>query len=423
MCRMTALIALLLVQFANSAYAEIGAEVDASLYGAKGDGMTDDTESLQKALTVCSEKGLTCRIPGGKNFLVTSPIYLWGDASLKAESGTGAITFNVESSPYLLNIGISGRNKLEKPFTGVISGIKFNVKGGSGGRILFLWRTIGAGIYNNIFDVGGYAYSATSSGNDNAWVKNGFENSIRKNISIVGNTITAMSDDLGSEGIGLGHFDGALISNNTIVGVGDDPIGIHFCRNVTIKNNYAKSVDGRIFVSNSKNVEIAYNRHERMRSARDGKFYKGISLLYVGFETLKKNNFSAPTNTSIHDNYLYYPEGAIDHGAAIYLYGIRGAIVELNTIANDSADVKATALHLLPAPFSGLWSDPDGIDFSNIARVGDVRISRNVSNGRFPRDMIMTGNCVDYRGKVVVENNAASGFTFYCDQVRMRSNQ
>lgn len=422
MYRMTALIVLLLVQLANSAYAEMGAEVDVSLY-AKGDGMTDDTENLQKALTVCSEKGLTCRFPRGKNFLVTSPIYLWGDASLKAEGGTGAITFNVESSPYLLNVGISGRNKLEKPFTGVISGIKFNVKGGSGGRILFFWRTNGAGIYNNIFDVGGYAYSATSSGNDNAWVKNGFANTIRKNISIVGNKIIAASDNIGSEGIGLGHFDGVLIGGNTITGVGDDPIGIHFCKNVNIINNNLKSVDGRIFVSNSQSVQISYNRHERTRSLKDGRFYKGISLLYIGFETFETNDFLAPSNIHIHHNYLYYPDGAVDHGAAIYLYGPRAAIIESNKVVNDSPFLTATALHLLPAPFVGFWSDPDRIDSSKMARVWDVEISNNSSEGVFPLEMVMTGNCKEYKGKVYIKNNTARSFRFYCNQVVLSGNQ
>lgn len=418
----TALVALLLVQFSHSAYAKIAAEVDVSQY-AKGDGIIDDTENLQKALTICSEKGLTCRFPSGKNFLVTSPIYLWGDASLKGESGMGGITFNVKSSPYLMNVGISGPNKLEKPFTGAISGIRFNVKGGDGGRILFFWRTIGAGIYNNVFDVGGYAYSATSSGNDNAWVKNGFKNTIRKNITIVGNKIIAASNDIGSEGIGLGHFDGVLIGENTITGVGDDPIGIHSCKNVNIINNNLTSVDGRIFVSNSQNVQISHNRHERTRSLKDGKFYKGISLLYIGFETFETNDFPAPSNIHVHHNYLYYPDGAVDHGAAIYLYGPRATIIESNKVVNDSPFLTATALHLLPTPFVGSWGDPDRIDSSKMARVWDVEISKNSSEGMFPLEMVMTGNCKEYKGKVYIRNNTARSFRFYCNQVVQSGNQ
>lgn len=398
-------------------------EIDPMSYGAKGDGIIDDTESLQRAFNICSRKGLTCKIPGGKNFLVTSPLFLWGQANIEGDKTKGLITFNVKSNPYLLNIGISARRKLAQPFSGSISGVHFKVVGGNEGRIIFFWRTDGAKILNNIFDVGGYAYSATSSGNDNNWVVNGFQNSIRKNISIMGNKVEATSNDSGSEGIGLGNFDGALISDNSIIGVGDDPIGIHFCKNIKIIKNDMKSVDGRLFVVNSTNVEIAYNNIERMRSLKDDKFYKGISLLYVGFETLTENEFSAPTNIHIHHNYLYYPPGAIDQGAAIYLYGTRGAVVELNNVVNDSAAVTATALHLLPAAFTGLWSDPDHVDYSNIARVRDVDIANNVSKGKYPKEMIMTGNCIDYEGSINVKNNKASGFKFYCGKVDIKNNK
>ena len=405
----------------NTELLQKAAEVDPMSYGAKGDGITDDTKSLQRAFNVCSNKSLTCIIPDGKNFLVTSPLFLWGKANIESNKAMGTITFNVQSAPYLLNIGISARRKPAQPFTGRISGVNFKVVGGSGGRIIFFWRTDGATIVNNTFDVGRYAYSATSSGNDNYWVVNGFTNSIRKNISIIGNKILATSNDSGSEGIGLGDFDGVLIGGNSIVGVGDDPIGIHSCKNVKIVRNDVKSVDGRIFAVNSANVEIAYNNHERIRSLDDGKFYKGIALIYAGFETLKDHEFSARTNYYIHHNYLYYPAGAIDGGAAIYLYGPIRSVVKFNQVVNDSAFVTATALHLLPAPSSEMTGDHGHID-SNIAQTWDVEISHNESKGKFPKEMIMTGNCADYQGTVLVKNNIASGFKFYCNQVVVTSN-
>jgi len=206
-------------------------------YGAVGDGVEDDSVAVQKALTACSKKSLICKLPKGSVFYITQPLFLWGKASLVGEDKTATLLFNVKSSPYLLNIGISGRNKLELPFTGAISNITFKVIGGKSGRIIFFWRTSGASIIDNDFDVGEYSYSATSSGNDNAWVKNGFQNTIRKNITIMKNNVTATSGYIGSEGIGLGHFDGALIKDNVIIGVGDDPIGIHFSRNIKILNN------------------------------------------------------------------------------------------------------------------------------------------------------------------------------------------
>ncbi|MFK5892771.1 MAG: hypothetical protein QM504_06090 [Pseudomonadota bacterium] len=393
-------------------------------YGAIGDGVSDDTAALQRSFKVCSEKGLICILPKNKVFLVLKPLFIWGGANIAGEDATAVIKFNVTSSPYLLNLGISGRNKIEQPFSGKISNIKFKIVGGNGGRIIFLWRTQSASIVNNVFDVGRYAYSATSSGNNNNWLKNGFKNSIRKNITIKHNTILAKVNNIGSEGIGLGHFDGAIISDNSIIGVGDDPIGIHFSTNIKIYNNKMKSVDGRLFVANSRNVDIVGNVHERIASLMNNKFYRGISLLYIGFEHLgKKNNFSAPVNINVQDNVLHYPEGAIDAGAAIYIYGPRNVNIERNNIINDSNLVTASAIHLLPAPFSEKWTDPGNIDEFNIARVWDISISNNISAGTFPQKMIMTGNCVDYVGKVLISDNLAKDYQFYCPKVEKMRNK
>jgi len=390
-------------------------EINVLQYGAIGDGITDDTLGLNKAFKVCSDKNLICKLPKNKIFLVTGALYLWGGASLIGEERMSTIKFKVSGLPYLLNIGISGRNKLEKSFTGIISKINFKIAGGKGGRIIFLWRTHSASIQNNSFDIGEYAYSATSSGNDNNWVKNGFKNTIRKNITIKHNIITAKVNNAGSEGIGLSSFDGALITDNIINGVGDDPIGIHSCKNIKILRNTMKSVDGRLLVVNSKNIVIADNIHHRVPSLIDNKFYRGISLLYIGFENLnKKNSHSAPTNISIYRNYLYYPQESIDAGAAIYIYGPRNVNVYENKIVNDSNKVIASAIHILPARFSVKWNDPEGKDNDNIAKVRGISVNNNIMSGAYPQKITMTGNCNNYIGKMTIKNNTPSNFQSYC---------
>ena len=398
-------------------------KIDPLTFGAKGDGVTDDTHAIQKMLSLCSARAMTCVVPAGKSFLVTGPLYIWGKANLIGEELQGVILFNNHTSPYLINIGISGPQSLEEPFSGEIQGVAFKVVGGEGGRILFFWRTDGASVSKNLFDVGQYAYSATSSGNDNNIVKNGFVNCIRKNVEITENTIIATADYDGSEGIGLGHFDGALILNNRIRGVGDDPIGIHYSSNVRIANNDLASVDGRIFVSNSNKVAIKNNRHERMQSARRGKFEAGISLLYIGFETFKSNQNAAPRDIQIHQNTLYYPPGSVDQGAAIYLYGPRDVSVEGNEIINDSDGVTAAAIHVLPTKFEGTWKDPESLDPSHLARVHNTSIISNVSKGRHPLPMNMSGNCDGYAGRLTVTGNMASNFQFYCDSLVTHGNR
>lgn len=392
-------------------------------YGAKGDGVTDDTVSVQKALSYCSNSGATCKIPADKAFLITRPLFLWGHSNLRGEDGSGALVFNVASAPYLLNIGISGKNKAAAPFSGEISHVLFKTIGGPGGRIIYFWRTDGATIKMNAFIVDQYAYSATSSGNDNRWLINGFANCVRKDVRIIGNKISASGKELGSEGIGLGNFDGAIISNNEIVGVGDDPVGIHFSKHILINNNQIKSVDGRVFIANSSDVEISHNHIERMSSLSGMKFYVGIALIYVGVETLADNSFAAPSGVLIRDNFLQYPAGAVDQGAAINLNGVRKTSVEHNRIRNDSRLVTATALHLSPVIYSGNWADPASVESSKIGSVGDVDIRSNISDGKYPLKMLMTGNCNAYRGTVTVRDNVAQDFDFYCGKVFLSNNR
>lgn len=407
------------VVFASAVHSQASAEsagvsVRLETFGAVGDGIADDTLAVQRALARCSNTGATCLVSSGKTFRVSGPLFLWGRARLMGEGSNATISFSVQTSPYLLNLGIAGKRQLRPSFSGTISGMTFKVTGGSGGRIIFFWRTDGAVIVDNVFDVSEFAYSATSSGNDNNWVRNGFANCVRKNASILRNTVRGDGDHHGSEGIGLGHFDGALVEGNTVLGVGDDPIGIHFSKNIRIIGNNLSSVDGRIFVANSTDIEIGNNTAARVSRKKSGQFFKGIALIYVGFESLVRSSDFASSNIHIHHNLVRYDEGAIDDGAAIYIYAPRKTLIEYNTVVNDSATVTANGLHILPAPFSQGWIDPERLDSVRGAKVREVIVRDNKFEGRYPQRAIMTGNCVDYVGPVRIQRNSARGYQFYC---------
>ena len=406
-----------------SARPEPSKEIDLGLFGAKGDGRTDDSMNVQKALSYCSRWGATCKISANTTYLITQPLFLWGNSRLQGADGSGALVFSAASAPYLLNIGISRKNGLEAPFQGEISNVTFKVIGGSGGRIIYFWRTRNAEIDHNTFYVGNYPYSATSSGNDNDWVANGLANCVRESVTITGNKIFATAAEGGSEGIGLVNFDGAAISDNEVVGVGDDAVGIHFSKRVVVANNLLRSVRGRLFVANSKQVTVTHNTVERMSSATDHRFYAGIALIYVGFEDQNGNSWNAPRDIQIRENHMYYPPGSLDQGAAINLNGVKATTVEDNRIVNDSPQVIATGLHVSPVLFSGPWNDPEGIESGSIASVWDVDIRRNRSEGKYPQNLVMTGNCVNYKGTVTVQENVARDFSFYCDTTEFREDQ
>ncbi len=106
-----------------------------------------------------------------------------GNAHVLGEDPSSTITFNASDAPYLLNLGISGKQHLEQPFSGSIENLTFVVGGGTGGRILYFCAHQRRIDLAHTFRVGTYSYSATSSGNDNAWVKDGPVNCIRENLT------------------------------------------------------------------------------------------------------------------------------------------------------------------------------------------------------------------------------------------------
>lgn len=394
----------------------------ATYSGAVGDGITDDTSRVQAALTACSNRGLTCVIPAHKSFLITKELYLWGAGSLVGVDSTSSLHLSTGSVPYILNVGIGGVQQIKPKWSGRIQYVTFQGVGPGTGRIIFLWRSEGGTISNNIFNVGAHGYGPTSSGNNNNIVRNGNANCIRKNIKIIDNIVMAEGTDLiGNEGIGLNQWNGAEIARNRISGVGDDMIGIHFSSNVNIHDNDLSGVDGRLFVANSHHVTIMNNKITREASKLTGLWYPGIALLYIGHEADVTNNESAPTNITAQGNTLTYNVGSIDRGAAIYVYGPRNVTITNNKVINNSSTSTTVGIHLLPFPFSkgAIWTDPDRLDPPTVSRVHDVTIANNnLNGGTHPLSLIETGqHCALYVGLIRITDNIAKEYSFICGPV------
>lgn len=352
-------------------------------------------------------------------FLITKELYLWGEGSLIGVDSTSMLLLRTGHVPYILNIGISGAQKFEEKWSGSIEHVTFRGVGPGTGRIIFLWRSEGGTISKNIFNVGAYGYGPTSSGNNHKVVRNGDANCIRKNIKITDNVILAEGTDvIGSEGIGLNQWDGAEIARNVVNGVGDDMIGVHFSSNVNIHDNDLSGVDGRLFVANSHHVMIENNKIARVASPLTGLWYPGIALLYIGHEGDRTNRERAPTNITARGNTLIYNEGAVDRGAAIYIYSPRDVTITNNQVINNSSTITAVGIHLLPFPFSkgAVWTDPDGLDPPTVSRVHGVTISNNnLNGGAYHLPLIETGyHCAHYLGLVKIVDNRASRYSFIC---------
>lgn len=196
---------------------------------------------------------------------------------------------------------------------------------------------------------------------------------------------------------------------------------MHISTNVVIRNNQLFSVHGRLFVSNSKNVLIRGNYHERVPDAA-GQWQAGISLLYIGPEGFGSNNYPAPQNHEIVNNTLYYPSGSVDAaGGMIYLYGVRDANCHDNDIVCDAMAFGGQGIYVLPALLSS-WVDPDGLDPGSTMRVHRFMLFRNRSLGANPRRIIQSGNNSDFPGPGLVDGNLASGYQFYSPTITFGPN-
>jgi len=383
--------------------------------GGLGDGTTNETSTVQTALSDCSANTKTCVVESGKNYRVTGPLYMYGGASLTCADSTSKITFDVGTTKYPVQIGLSASLTAAAAWTGTISNCTFVMSGGTvTGRLLWLARSSGATITGNSFFPGNLTYSFTGSGVDGTYLV-GAGNYIRSNLTITNNIIAAGANNVGSEGIGLEGFSTATISGNTISGVGDDPIGIHLSSDsITITNNNLSSVDGRVFISNSTNISITNNTISRMSSRLDGTFYAASNLLAVEHETQATNSNPAPESILIKGNTFIVPDGALDSVAAMYIRGARKIAIQQNLYYNYSKLATSRLLYIVPFTFTGTWTDPSGLDSTTTARPYAHWVDGNKSMGPIYGTMIMTGNCSDYVGPLDVHLNQASSYQYYC---------
>lgn len=394
-----------------------GAEAVDLNIGGVGDGVTDETSTVQTALTDCSTNSKTCVVEAGKNYKVTGALYMWGAANLVGGGSNSQLTFALGAEKYPMRIGLSAHLTAAAEWTGRISGLKLVMTSGSvSGRLIWLARSNNASIIGNSFYPGNLQYSLTGSSVDGSYLV-GAGNYIRSNVTITDNLVYATSNNAGSEGIGLDGFSTAYIARNDVSGVGDDLIGIHLeCTNITIEDNVLAGVDGRIFISNSNGIIVRRNRVSRMASRTDGTWYAASSLLFIGHETAATNANTAPKNIVVQSNVFTYPEGSKDSAAAIYMQGPRDTRIENNSIFTNSTSMTGQCIYQVPFTFSGTWTDPDGLD-TNPAKVRNLSITNNRCAGSNPRPMIMTGPGSDHIAPITMTNNAAVSTSYYSPAV------
>lgn len=390
-------------------------------YGVIGNGVADDTIALQEALKNCSIGQIACVIPKNKKVRITGPIYIWNKTSLIGEHRAEIqVDFIDLTERFVLNLGIAGKQLKRPPFQGKIKGIIFRALSGPtdkwlngdrsipiAARFIQCFRCKHTTIKGNKFEAGPYFYGATASQN-NANYMRGSE--VHHNITIKNNVIHQDATSHGQECIGIGPAQDVLIKGNKCVGSGDDLIGAHFVDGLVIKENSLFGVDGRIYVSNGKDVIIKGNHIERMASTLDGQWYKGNTLIYLGYETPARVH-PRPERAVIKGNVLVYPEMAIDGGAAISIQGASDVLVKGNIIRNESQLVTSKGIWVAP------WRDSQTPELEyEKYYIENVSIRNNKMTGDYPLQIFQTDSCVGYKGFLDIINNE-SLVNLSCPQV------
>jgi hypothetical protein len=419
-------------------------------WGAIGNGSTDDTGALQaalKSLSLSTSPGLSSEtsliINSGKIFRVTDNLFVFNHVNIIGRGLVSHLKFTTKDNGdgptfplYWVNFGIqshgldvNGRDVPQVPqaYSGVIDNVKFLVTGSLGhvARLLFFHSTFNVTMQNCRINTQAVSYrlfpdnqglptpqnriSITGGNQDGSWCLNCHN----QNVLFQFNTIKGQQpgclllEDLnqpgrkfcshyvGGEGLSMSGFNITYLENS-VDGVGDDPIAFHMVTGGLMLGNKVTSPDGRIFIGSSTSIRISGNEASRIQQP-NGSWATGIALLYVGPETFDANTLRVPENVTIEKNLLTYPADNKDIGYAIYVTGSRNVIVSDNTVINNHDTMPLGAVRMQyggisvnPAYFNGIWSDPTQQDLLNVARPKDIKVTRNVFTGTFPLSIYFT---------------------------------
>lgn len=348
-------------------------------FGAAGNGLADDTAAVQQAFD-SGAGGVPVVLPAGKVFLCSDHLYLYG-ATRFSGPGTLLLDVNPQHGAYWINAGITGygatlANGKTSTWTGTMEGVTLRTTAqvtDPGLRLFNVHRCENARVQGCTFDVrpSGLLDVGGFGTNNNAAFCN---DAYRKGLRVTDNRFLAAQGQHGSEGVGVSHASDVWVTGNLIDGFGDDPIGLHAVEDFHVTDNHCRSVDGRLYLSNSRRGVVRGNHLERI-AAPDGTFFGGGGLLWAEVEY---TGYPAPSDLTIDGNELYLPAGLSGPTYTIRLRGVRRLIYHGNRCHDASG--QGIPPECQPQRLVG-WSDPEGLEDDDVARVREVHACGNLLTG------------------------------------------
>ena len=295
-------------------------------YGARGDGVTDDTEAVQAAFN--SGEFIVLN----NKYKITNTLFIDGNKTIIGKGTIYSYLPAVETDEYLILLGATSLGVAGEVFRGTIDGINFEIHNGNYNVVIGGYNSDNTVIRNCTFDCqnGNVKNKVIFFGNNATVVPNNSQNKnylIDNCYFIFDSTPTTAQNPC--ENIGIELRKNVTISNNTVVH-GIDDMGIHQCANVNIiGNRLIENFQSRIFVSNSYDVNIVDNL---IQVAAAG-ICQGIQVCY---ETTY-NSIPTVRNFHIEGNTVDYSENTDSNTTyGIRLQGLVDSIVTNNNlIGND----------------------------------------------------------------------------------------
>jgi len=416
-------------------------------FNARGDGLTDDTASLQTAIdtAAASPTGGVVRLPANSKFRIASnAIFLHGNVNVVGDSNDSSVLYVDTAAGALPNsnaiVFACGATAFGQPiasWSGQFYNLKFQTSSNASfQRCIWLLAAKKAGVRNCKFDftVNGWigtssALGGTITSGPNAnWATGASPSTDFQDFFFEDNFLDLNHNSSNSEGIGFGNVKGLYVQRNKVVGAGDDPIGIHICNKVWIEDNDCSSIDGRIYVENSQEVWIQRNRVTRIVDPVTGLWHAG-SFIHATMTNSATNQNQASKNIYIKDNIAIIPAD-LDSGsnpcpttAVIRANGVQdGLVIKDNIIQMDSDYAVAQDAIQIANLFVSGWTGPAGN--SDFAASGKIR-QRNVliegnrvtgiGAGTLGISQVNASSTVtgDFIGPMKVANNVADLYTWY----------